>query len=137
MGQGSSLSEYRDKLRRDLGAMKLIGAKVRSKIKVSDDDVKAEYVRRNKLDEGDFEVRARHIVIQVPANATGEQEQKARERAEALAQRARAGEDFAELARTYSESPSKSEGGEVGFFKRGDMVPAFERVAFALQPGGD
>lgn len=135
IGQGMSLSEYRDKLRRDLAAMKLLSTKVRSKVKVTDDDVRAEYNRRMKLDTQDVEVRARHIVVQVPANATPEQEKKARAKAEELAKRARSGEDFAELSRNFSDSPSKTDGGDVGFFKRGEMVPAFESAAFALKVG--
>ncbi len=135
VAQGTSMAAYREKMQRDLAAMKLIGQKVRSKIKVADEDVKAEYVRRSKLEEADFEVHARHIVIQVPKNPTKAQEEEARKRAEELSRRARAGEDFVALARKYSEGPSKTDGGDVGFFKRGEMVGAFDKVAFTLKPG--
>jgi len=133
--QGTAMAAYREKMRRDLAAMKLIGLKVRSKIKIADEDVKAEYARRSKLEEADFEVHARHIVIQVPKSATKPQEEEARKRAEELSRRARAGEDFVALAKKHSEGPSKAEGGDVGFFKRGEMVGAFDKVAFTLKPG--
>ncbi len=133
--QGTTVAAYREKMRKDLGSMKLIGMKVRSKIKVADEDVKAEYARRAKVEESDFEVHARHIVIQVPKGATPEQEEAARKRAQELTRRARAGEDFVELAKKHSEGPSKAEGGDVGFFKRGEMVGAFDKAAFALKPG--
>ncbi len=132
--QGASLSAYREKMKKDLAAMKLIGMKVRSKIKVSDEDVKAEYQRRARLEEADVEVHARHIVIQVPKDGDAAAVEKARERAAELAKRARAGEDFGELAKKYSEGPSKVDGGDVGFFKRGEMVAAFDQVAFSLKP---
>jgi len=133
--KGQSMSAYRDRMRRDLAAMKLIGQKVRAKIKVSDEDVKAEYARQAKADEVDAEVHARHIVIQVPKNAPKAVEDEAYARALSLAQRIRAGEDFAALARKHSEGASKAEGGDVGFFKRGEMVAAFDKVAFNLKIG--
>lgn len=132
--KGQSLTAFREKMRRDLGAMKLIGQKVRAKIKVSDEDVKAEYARTVRAQEQDVEVHARHIVIQVAKDATPEAEQEALARAAELARRARAGEDFGALARAHSEGPSKADGGDVGFFRRGEMVAAFDKVAFSLQP---
>jgi len=68
--KGQTMTAYREKMRKDLAAMKLIGVKVRSKIKVGDEEVKAEYARRSKADEADFEVHARHIVLQVPRTPT-------------------------------------------------------------------
>lgn len=135
VSQGTSVTAYREKMKRDLGSMKLIGMKVRSKIKVADEDVKAEYARRAKAEESDFEVHARHIVIQVAKGASPAQEEAARKRAEELTRRARAGEDFVELAKKHSEGPSKADGGDVGFFKRGEMVGSFDKAAFALKPG--
>lgn len=133
--KGQTLGSFKDKMRRDLGAMKLIGQKVRAKIKITDEDVKVAYASKAKMDEADVEVHARHIVIQVAKDAGAEVEKEAQVRAEALTKRARAGEDFAELAKKYSEGPSKADGGDVGFFKRGEMVAAFDKVAFTLKPG--
>lgn len=134
--QGQTLASYRDKLRKDLAAMKLIGLKVRSKIKVSDEDVKAEYTRRSRLDTQDQEVHARHIVIQVAKDASKDVEEAARKRAQELTEKARApGADFVELAKQFSEGPSKADGGDVGFFKRGDMVGPFDKAAFSLKDG--
>jgi parvulin-like peptidyl-prolyl isomerase len=61
---------------------------------------------------------------------------KARGQAEEILKRARAGEDFAKLAKEYSSDPvSKMEGGDLGWFGHGKMVKPFEEAAFALQPG--
>jgi len=133
--QGQSLAEYRERMRKDLASMKLIGMKVRSKIKVSDEDIKAEYQRQIKVREAAFEVHARHIVIQVAKDASPGAVEEARKRAAALAERARAGEDFVELAKKHSEGPSRDDGGDIGFFKRGEMVGAFDKTAFTLEPG--
>ncbi|HEY3450274.1 MAG TPA: peptidylprolyl isomerase [Myxococcales bacterium] len=133
--KGQTLAAFKDKMRKDLAAMKLIGQKVRAKIKISDEDLKGEYAKQSKVDEAEVEVHARHIVIQVAKDASKEAEAEALKRAEALVKRARAGEDFTELAKKYSEGPSKADGGDVGFFKRGEMVAAFDKVAFTLKPG--
>ncbi|HEY6045565.1 MAG TPA: peptidylprolyl isomerase [Pyrinomonadaceae bacterium] len=66
----------------------------------------------------------------------GSKASDARALAESLVKRARAGEDFASLARQYSQDPgSKKGGGDLGWFGKGQMVPEFEQAAFALKPG--
>lgn len=59
----------------------------------------------------------------------------AREKIEAIHKQAKAGEDFAALARQHSQDGSASAGGDLDFFGRGRMVPEFDQAAFALQPG--
>lgn len=79
--------------------------------------------------------KASHILIGSAENASAEERAKAKEKAEALLKRVKAGEDFAALAKSDSSCPSSAQGGDLGSFGRGDMVPAFEQAAFALKPG--
>jgi peptidyl-prolyl cis-trans isomerase D len=80
--------------------------------------------------------KASHILIQASANADEKTLAEAQGKIEALVQRLAQGEDFAELAKANSQDPgSAADGGDLGFFGRGLMDPAFEAAAFALTPG--
>jgi hypothetical protein len=78
------------------------------------------------------EVHARHILIRVESPDSKEE---ARKQAQTILDRVHGGEDFASLAKQYSHDGSKDEGGDLGFFGRGAMVPEFEKAAFSLKPG--
>jgi hypothetical protein len=82
------------------------------------------------------ESHARHILLRVAENATPAQRDSVRRAAEGIQRQAAApGADFAALARQYSQDPSKDNGGDLGFFGHGQMVPAFEAAVDKLQPG--
>ena len=81
------------------------------------------------------EVKARHILIKAPPNASPQARQEAKAKADSLLALVKEGEDFAMLAEKNSEDPgSASKGGDLGFFGWGKMVNEFQEVAFALQP---
>jgi len=134
--EGYTITEYREQMRKQIGRYKLISEKVRKNIKVSDADVQTEYDRMTRAEGEDYEVHIRHILIAVPRNASQAQVDQARRKAAAVAVEAREpGVNFAELAKKRSEGSSSSDGGDLGFFKRGTMVPEFEKVAFNLKTG--
>jgi peptidyl-prolyl cis-trans isomerase D len=82
------------------------------------------------------EVRARHILIAVPPDASSVEVAAAKAKAENILHEIRAGADFAKLAQEYSDDPgTKNRGGELGYFSRGEMVKPFEDAAFKLSPG--
>jgi len=83
------------------------------------------------------EVRASHILIQIPESADTATRAKIMLRAKNIArdmQRA-SDEEFANRAKEVSQGPSAARGGDLGWFKRGQMVATFEKVAFAMEPG--
>jgi peptidyl-prolyl cis-trans isomerase C len=107
------------------------------KINVTDDDVKKFYDENPSKFEQPEMVRASHILLTTrDSNGTDlpdDQKTAKRKKAEDLVKRAKAGEDFAKLAKENSEDPgSKDTGGEYTF-PRGKMVPEFESAAFSLQ----
>lgn len=104
--------------------------------KVTDQEIADYYQAHQKDYQVPEEVKVRHILIKVPENADAKTDQAAKQKAEDLLKQIKAGADFATLAKKYSDDPgSKAQGGELGFIQRGVTVPAFEKAAFALQPG--
>ena len=91
--------------------------------RVTDEHIRAAYDAEIRARPVEEEVRARHILVPTETEAR-----------EALAE-IRAGADFNAVAQRRSAGPGAREGGDLGFFKRGDMVPEFAEAAFALQPG--
>lgn len=82
------------------------------------------------------EIRARHILLRVPGEATDAQRDSVRALAGELRQRAVGGADFAALATEYSQDPGSAQrGGDLGFFGRGRMVAPFDEAAFQLEAG--
>ena len=80
-------------------------------------------------------VQARHILIKVDQNAKPEEVESAHQRAEDVLKLAREGQDFAALARQYSEGPTKTKGGDLGTFRREAMVKPFADKAFSMKAG--
>lgn len=107
-----------------------------SRVQVSEKEIEDFY---NEHRESRFQqptaVRVRHILFRVPAGADSKQKEAIRLKAEGVLREARAGEDFGQLARKYSEDPSAAQGGDVGWFAKGQITPALENVAFALKKG--
>jgi peptidyl-prolyl cis-trans isomerase C len=127
--------ELEELIRRDIIISNLVDKEIASKVIISDADTKKFYDENiDKFKQGD-RIRASHILCGVDPKATDAEKKKAKEKAEALLKEIRAGKDFAELAKTNSTCPSKAQGGDLGFFGKGQMVPAFENAAFALKPG--
>lgn len=134
--EGFSIAQYRDFIRKHVARLKLVNLKVRGKVKIADEDLKVEYNRFSKLEGEDPEIRARHILIKLDSKASPADVAAAEAKAKALAAEARQpGVDFIELAKQKSEGPSANDGGDLGSFRRGVMVPEFERIAFNLKEG--
>jgi parvulin-like peptidyl-prolyl isomerase len=132
--QGMTLGMYRDNLRKQLLKAKIINIKVRSRVSTSERDLDASVVRRLKGRKQDFKVHAQHAVFLVAGDATPEVAETQRARAQAFYEHVRAGAAFDTLVKTESDPPTQN-GGDLGYFKRGEMTPVFEEVAFNTPPG--
>lgn len=81
------------------------------------------------------QARARHILVQFGETDDEDAKKAKRAKAEGLLAQLKGGAVFEDLARANSDCPSAAEGGDLGFFERGQMVPEFDAVVFALKPG--
>ena len=99
-------------------------------------DVEKYYSANSKEFEAPRQARAAHVLARIPETGGSEAEDKARAKVADVIRRAKAGEDFAKLAKEMSEDPgSAAKGGDLGVVRQGEMVPEFERGLFALKKG--
>jgi peptidyl-prolyl cis-trans isomerase C len=105
------------------------------KATVSDEEAKAYYDSNPSFFEKPEEVQASHILIKVDPKADAAKKAEARKKIEMVQQRIKKGEDFSSLAKEFSECSSSTKGGDLGYFRKGQMVKPFEDAAFTLKPG--
>ncbi len=105
-------------------------------VSVEDSELKA-YYEDNKdiLYTSKDERRASHILFKTKPSDSEKEKETVKKKAETVLAKAKAGEDFSELAKTYSEDSSAANGGDLGFFDKNQMVPAFSEAAFSLGKG--
>jgi peptidyl-prolyl cis-trans isomerase SurA len=139
--QGLTLAGYRAEMTRQVRIQGLIEsylAKVRRSRRpppLTDKQVK-EFFDAQKDQLGERPATLDLELVVLAPRASDSARAAARAEAEQLLQRIRSGEDFATLARRFSQDPgSKDQGGDLGWFRDGQMVPEFSRAAFALPPG--
>lgn len=125
----------RDYTRRDLIISNFIEQSIMPKVKVSEADSKKFYDDNPDKFTRPESVKASHILIGVDQKATADEKKSAREKADKLLKELKGGADFAALAKANSTCPSSQQGGDLGFFGKGQMVPQFEQAAYALKPG--
>jgi peptidyl-prolyl cis-trans isomerase D len=102
-------------------------------VTVSDAEVEKYYAERGAEFETPRQVRASHILVRVPETGGSEAEDRARAAVADAIRRAKAGEDFAKIAREVSQDPgTKDRGGDLGVVSQGETVAAFEQALFAL-----
>ncbi len=130
------LKEQLEMIKDNYIAIEYLKKEVTNKVEVSEGDIKAYYESHKDEFKTPEMVSSRHILIKADPSASDNDKKKAREKAEELLKKIKAGEDFAKLASDVSDDTgSKTKGGELGFFPKGKMVKPFEDAAFSLKPG--
>jgi peptidyl-prolyl cis-trans isomerase SurA len=133
--QGLERKTFRNQVRRELETYQVMQAKVRAKVKVTDDDLRNYYQTHPQEFGGEPEIHVRHIFLPLPEDATKATEAKAREAGDKILQRLKTGEDFAAVAKEVSKGPSAQDGGDLGWLRHGTIQKTLEDAAFSLKDG--
>ncbi len=132
--QGLSLAAYRQNTKREILRFRVLNIVVGSKVNISDSDVQNYYDRHMKA--ANVQVRASHIFVAIPEAADAATVQEKEKLAKSLLARAQSGEDFAKLAREYSEdAATRTEGGDLGWFGRDILPKPIEELVFSMKAG--
>ncbi len=126
--------EVKLQIRKALAIRELIEGKITQKISISEQESRAYYDEHPQAFQQDEQVKASHILIKVGPDADSSKKAEARKKIEQIQTQLKSGKDFSTLAKNHSEGPSSVKGGDLGYFKRGQMVKPFEDAAFALPP---
>ncbi len=129
-----SEDEVKTQIKRGLAIRELINQQIVSKVVVTDEESKAYYDGNPQLFKQPEQIKASHILIKVDAKADEAKKAEALQKIKEVQQKLKDGGDFAALAKEYSEGPSGAKGGDLGYFRRGQMVKPFEDAALALKP---
>jgi peptidyl-prolyl cis-trans isomerase C len=134
--QNVTVEDLRTDALNDLLVGNMLQAEVAPKVSVTPEQVNDFYQKNPAQFQQPERVRASHILVGFPQNADEAAKKEARTKAGELLKEIKAGKDFGELAKQHSTDPgSGKNGGDLGFFQKGQMVPPFEQAAFALKPG--
>jgi peptidyl-prolyl cis-trans isomerase C len=134
--RGVTLDRLRADTAETIAVNQMLKTELEPKVKVSDADTKSFYDQNKARFRQEDSVHASHILIRVEEQADVATRAKGKTQADDLLKQLKKGAAFADLAKKYSQDPgSAPNGGDLGFFNRGQMVPAFDQAAFALKPG--
>lgn len=132
---GTTVEMFKKEIYRNVLVSKLIEQEVYDKIKISKQQALDFYDKNENYFKNPEMVHAAHILTKVSPEMKDEDKKAAKKKIEDALKKARAGEDFAELAKKYSEGPSAPRGGDLKYIVRGQMVQKFEDALFKLKVG--
>ncbi len=135
---GSSFEDYRKMLQSEILMSKVVAREVRSKVTITEKDIQDYYgqgVKSQSQDKPGERVRIQQIFIAITPETTAKQAEKLTRQLEDIRAKIVAGEDFGQLAVKYSQDASAKEGGDMGYFGRGELLPLVENAAFNMQAG--
>ena len=124
--ENMTLEQYKKELTEQLMIMRLVTKEVRSNVVISEEEIKRHYKEKKKDYSIPEEARLRIIFFKGDDSIN---------KAEDVLGKIKGGADFSDLAKKHSEDPAAKEGGDIGFVKKGHMLPAIENTAFSLKKG--
>jgi len=132
---GLTMETYREKVKGQILRARLVNLKVKSKIVITKEDVKAYYEEHIKEYGGEQKYHLRNIIMKVPLFLDSEKKLEIKAKMEEILEKLKAGESFEVLAAKYSESPAASDGGNLGTFGFDALSPQLQKAIGKIKPG--
>ncbi|OGW18385.1 MAG: hypothetical protein A3K09_08040, partial [Nitrospinae bacterium RIFCSPLOWO2_12_FULL_47_7] len=130
-----SVAQYKEKIKWDLMLGQIVQREMASQIEVAPEEIKAYYEKNPGLFNTEEKVRASVILIKVSPSAGEIEDRKAREKIGMVLSQIKNSSDFSDEARKHSQDSMGPRGGDLGFFNRKQVLPAFSERAFSLKVG--
>jgi peptidyl-prolyl cis-trans isomerase SurA len=130
-----TMEQYREKIREQVLRTRLVNYQVKSKIVITEEEIRAYYDSHPEIYGGKLRYHLRNILMRVPDFSTDTEKQAIKEQMQQIQSQIDAGESFADLARTYSQSPAAAEGGDIGEFAKETLSPQIQEALDGLTPG--
>ncbi len=130
--EGYTLEEYRMRIREQLLRVKLVNIEVKSKIAITEKDIRDYYEEYKESYQGQKKYHLRVILIRVTSSATSDERADARKRIESVKEKLQAGAAFDGLARQYSEDVTAKDGGDLGMFLLEELAPELRETVRSL-----
>ena len=131
-----TMATLRDEQRGDLAVNRMLAEALKDKVAATPEQIDTFYQQNIERFKEPEQVKASHILISVPQGADAAAKAASRAKADDVLKQVNAGKDFAALAKEFSQDPGSAvNGGDLGFFRQGQMVGPFNDVAFKLAPG--
>jgi peptidyl-prolyl cis-trans isomerase SurA len=133
--EGLTLETFKKQIEKNLQRQKLIHWSVKVEEKAGEKELREFYQKNIGRYRTKETYRPGQILFVIPKEATPEEVREIRKKCQKVLERVKKGEDFGEMALLYSEDSSNKDHGDLGFFKKGELLPAFEREALRLKVG--
>jgi len=133
--QGLKLDDVKKQMEKQILRTKTIRMSVKMESKGTEDELKSFYEKHMDQYRTSESFRPAHILFRIPKDATAEEILEIKKKAQRVLEKIRQGQDFGEMAFLYSEDPSAKDRGELGYFKKGEVLPALEKEVVRLRIG--
>jgi peptidyl-prolyl cis-trans isomerase SurA len=133
--EGLTMEAYREQIEQEMKKVRLIEYEIKTKISITDDAIKEYYIKNMAKPEIKEGMRIQQIFLAIPPGASEEKINEIRNLATTILSSLQQGEDFGVLAQQFSQDPSAQAGGDLGFFKKGELLTVLEEAASRLKDG--
>ena len=132
---GLTLEAYKKQIEKGLQRQKLINWSVKVETKAGEKELRDFYQKNADRYRPNESYRPSHILFVIPKDATPDEVKEIKKKCQTVLEKIKGGSDFGEMALLYSQDTSSKDMGDLGYFKKGELVPAFEREALRLKIG--